>query len=110
MPFMDTSHHVSKLEHVTGSSDAVTMSPLLSEEASSEASEEEESRSSRADVNNRASSSHPPGFKDIRARVGRFSGKTGGEDFSLWLSDYKEATADFGWGDEKRAKWFSWFL
>ena len=24
MPFMDTSHHVSKLEHVTGSSDAVT--------------------------------------------------------------------------------------
>ena len=110
MPFMDTSHHVSKLEHVTGSSDAVTMSPLLSEEASSEASKEEENRSSRADVNNRASSSHPPGFKDIRARVGRFSGKTGGEDFSLWLSDYKEATADFGWDDEKRAKWFSWFL
>ena len=50
------------------------------------------------------------GFKDIRARVGRFSGKSGGEDFDLWLSDYKEATADFGWDDGKRAKWFSWFL
>ena len=53
---------------------------------------------------------HPPGFKDIRAWVGRFSGKKGEEDFDLWLSDYKEATVDFEWDDEKHAKWFSWFF
>ena len=110
MPFMDKAHHVPSIESATGSSDAITMSPLLSDDLSSETSDEEENRSSRREVNNRASSGHSPGFKDIRARVGRFSGKTGGEDFSLWLSDYKEATTDFCWDDEKRAKWFSWFL
>ena len=36
--------------------------------------------------------------------MGRFSGKKGEEDFDLWLSDYKEATADFEWDDDKRAK------
>ena len=109
MPFMDKAHHVPSIESVTGSSDAITMSPLLSEDLSSETSDEEENHSSRREVSNRVSSGHPPGFKDIRARVGRFSEKTGGEDFSLWLSDYKEATADFCLDDEKRAKRFSWF-
>ena len=107
-PFMDTTPYVPKMEHVTCSSEVGTMPPLVSEVHSSESSEDEENRTTRTGGTGR--SGHPPGFKDIRARVGRFSGKSGGEDFGLWLSDYKEATADFGWDDEKRAKWFSWFL
>ena len=108
-PFMDTTHYVPKVEHVTCSSDVGTMPPLMSEANSSESSEEEENRTLHTGMNT-GRSGHPPRFKDIRARVGRFSGKSGGEDFGLRLSDYKEATADFGWDDGKRAKWFSWFL
>ena len=63
MPFMDKAHHVPSIESVTGSSDAITMSPLLSDDLSSETSDEEENRSSRREVNNRASSGHPPGLK-----------------------------------------------
>ena len=65
MPFMDKAHHVPSIESVEGSSDAITMSPLLSEDLSSETSNEEENRLSHREVNNCASSGHPPGFKDI---------------------------------------------
>ena len=37
----------------------------------------------------------PPGFKEIRSRVGKFSGKKDDDDFSLWLTDFEEATGDF---------------
>lgn len=53
---------------------------------------------------------HLPGFNHIRSHVGRFSGRRGDEDFGLWLADYKEATTDFNWSNEQRAKWFSWFV
>ena len=52
----------------------------------------------------------PPGFKEIRSRVGKFSGRRGDDDFNLWLTDYEEATEDFSWNDEVRVKWFSWFV
>ena len=52
----------------------------------------------------------PPRFKEIRSRVGKFSGRRGDDDFSLWLTDYEEATEDFSWNDEVRVKWFSWFV
>ena len=51
----------------------------------------------------------PPGFKELRERVSKFSGD-GKEDFEVWLADYCEATGDCGWTDQLRARWFSWFL
>ena len=51
----------------------------------------------------------PPGFKELRERVGKFTGN-GEEDFEVWLADYSEATGDCGWTDQLRAHWFSWFL
>ena len=52
----------------------------------------------------------PLGFKEVRSRVGKFSGKKGDEDFGLWLADFQEATDDFSWSNDTRAKWFSWFV
>ena len=104
-PPVDTVHHVPKVEHIPSE-------PVEAEEDSSSESshEEEEENRTSPPVTHQSHMGHPPGFKDICARVGIFSGKKGEEDFDLWLSDYKEATADFEWIDEKRAKWFSWFL
>ena len=28
----------------------------------------------------------------------------------VWLMDFEEATAHYGWQDRQIAKWFSWFL
>ena len=53
---------------------------------------------------------HPPGFKEVRTRVKCFSGKTGQDDFQLWLEDYEEASSDYKWSDKDRARWFSWFI
>ena len=107
----DVARHVIKTEHVGGADINVTLahSPIPSLEDASSESEEETGRTPQP-IRRRSQQGHPPGFKDIRARVGRYSGKKGEEDFDLWLSDYKEATADFEWNDETRAKWFSWFL
>ena len=52
----------------------------------------------------------PPGFREIRSRVGTFSGRKGEDDFSLWLTDFEEATTDFTWSDNARVRWFSWFI
>ena len=52
----------------------------------------------------------PLGFKEVRSRVGKFSGKKGDEDFGLWLADFQEATDDFSWSNDTHAKWFSWFV
>ena len=65
------------------SSDMGTMSLLMSEANSSESSREEVNRMPHTGMNT-GRIGHPPGFKDIRARVRRFSGKSGGEDFGLW--------------------------
>ena len=40
----------------------------------------------------------------------KFSGRQAEDNFEVWLQDYVEATEDCGWDDEKRARWFSWFL
>ena len=40
----------------------------------------------------------------------KFSGRQGGDDFEVWLTDFEEATAHCGWQDKQRMKWFSWFL
>ena len=50
---------------------------------------------------------HSPGFRELRERVGKFSGKKGDNDFCLWL---EEASKDCKWTDELRARWFSWFV
>jgi len=39
--------------------------------------------------------------------VGKLSGRKGDEDFGLWLADFEEATDDFTWSSQTRAKWFS---
>ena len=28
----------------------------------------------------------------------------------MWLDDFEEATTDYGWIDDMRARWFSWFV
>ena len=53
---------------------------------------------------------HPPGFRELCERVGKFSGKKGDKDFCLWLADFEEASQDCKWTDELRARWFSWFV
>jgi len=53
---------------------------------------------------------HPPGFRELWERVGKFSGKRGDNDFCLWLADFEEASQDCKWTDELRARWFSWFV
>ena len=40
----------------------------------------------------------------------KFSGRQAKDNFEVWLQDYVEATEDCGWDDEKRARWFFWFL
>ena len=52
----------------------------------------------------------PIGFKELRFRIDKFSGKDKNDDFEVWVEDYKEATADCGWTNDQRARWFSWFL
>ena len=56
------------------------------------------------------SNPHPPGFKLLSQRVEKFSGRSGENDFEVWMLDFIEATEDCGWSDEQRARWFSWFL
>jgi len=53
---------------------------------------------------------HPPGFRALTNRIDKFSGRQAEDNFEVWLQDYVEATEDCGWDDEKRARWFSWFL
>ena len=43
-------------------------------------------------------------------RLEKFSGRTGDNDFEVWVEDFKEATTDCGWNDQLRARWFAWFL
>ena len=52
----------------------------------------------------------PWGFKELCGHVDTFSGKTGEEDFDVWLEDFVETTNDMGWSDQQRAYWFSWFI
>ena len=54
--------------------------------------------------------SHPPGFKEVRSRVKCFTGKRGEDDFQWWVEDYEEASKDYRWSDQDRARWFSWFV
>ena len=42
--------------------------------------------------------------------MGTFSGRKGDDNFSLWLTDFEEATEDFTWSDDARVRWFSWFV
>ena len=51
---------------------------------------------------------HPPGFKELRDRVSKFTGD-GMEDFEVGLVDLCEVTGDCEWTDVM-AQWFSWFL
>jgi len=59
---------------------------------------------------NRRVDPQPPGFRALCTRLEKFSGRSGDNDFEVWVEDFKEATADCEWGDQLRAKRFSWFL
>ena len=54
--------------------------------------------------------SHPPGFKEVRSRVKCFTGKRGEDNFQWWVEDYEEASKDYHWSDQDRARWFFWFV
>ena len=54
--------------------------------------------------------SRPPGFKEVRSRVKCFTSKKGQDDFQWWVEDYEEASRDYHWSDQDRARWFSWFV
>ena len=82
------------------------MNPL--EDPSSSSSNEEHPTIVQAEVHPRGL--QPRGFKELRFRIDKFSGKGENDDFEVWVEDYKEATTDCGWTDEQRAHWFSWFL
>ena len=42
------------------------------------------------------SNPHPPCFKVLSQRVEKFSGRSGENDFDVWLLDFIEASADCG--------------
>ena len=46
----------------------------------------------------------------MRSRVKCFSGKKGEGDFQLWVEGYEEASKDYRWTGQDRARWFSWFV
>ena len=55
-------------------------------------------------------SKHPPGFKEVRSRVDKFTGKQADDYFELWLTDFEEATTAYEWSNEQKSGWFSWFI
>jgi len=113
LPMQLSSIHVTEQAQVTGAAD-VSEIPTLSSDSNSSDTERDEfgsqTSSRRRAPLRRLWLVQPPGFKEIRSRVGKFSGKRGDDDFALWLTDYEEATDDFKWNDETRVKWFSWFI
>ena len=42
----------------------------------------------------------PRGFKTLHARVRKFSGQRGDNDFEVWAEDFIEATTDCGWNND----------
>ena len=108
--------HVSERASVTQSNEPNATLQLTSGIRSDEHSSESETEDSNTSQNMRTPSRNPRrlvqplGFKEIRSRVGKFSGRKGDEDFGLWLADFEEATDDFTWSSDTRAKWFSWFV
>jgi len=65
------------------------MKPL--EEITSSCSDEDNTPFSKTVVQPRGL--QPRGFKELRFRIDKFSGKGGTDDFEVWVEDYKEATA-----------------
>ena len=55
-------------------------------------------------------SKQSPGFKEVRSRVDKFTGKQADDDFELWLTDFKEATTVYEWSNQQKSRWFSWFI
>ena len=53
---------------------------------------------------------HPPGFKEIRSREDKLTEKQAEDDFELWFTNFEEATLAYGWSDDQKAGWFSWFI
>ena len=47
---------------------------------------------------------HFPGFRALCTWLEKFSGRSGDNDFEVWVEDFKEATADCEWDDQLRAK------
>ena len=78
------------------------MSPL-DDPSSSSSSDEDHSLIAQAEARPRGL--QPQGFKELRFRIDKFSGKDGNVDFEVWVEDYKKATADCGWTDDQRARW-----
>ena len=80
------------------------------ESSSDENSDEGSTISQASGRQSHKANQHPPGFKEIRSRVDKFTGKQAEEDFELWFTDFEEATSAYGWSDDQKAGWFSWFI
>ena len=52
----------------------------------------------------------PSRFKELHSLLDKFTGKSVEGDFEAWLEDCVEATRDYGWNNEQRSHWFSWFI
>ena len=99
--------------------DSLPLAPVTVQTSEHEPSESSESANSPTDSDNSQPSCspqrtpktkrdpHPPGFRTLLQRVDKFSGRQGDDDFEVWLTDFKEATAHCGWQDKQRMKWFS---
>ena len=40
----------------------------------------------------------------------KFTGKQAEDNFELWFTDFEEPTSAYGWSDDQKAGWFSWFI
>ena len=68
------------------------------------------SEETEPDASSKVGHPHPPVFKELRERVGKFSRKRGDNDFCIWLADFEEVSEDCKWTNDLRAKWFSRFV
>ena len=92
---------------------------MVRDDLSSRVSDESESNSesdNQSDddashtLRNHNSSVQPRSFKELSSRIDKFSGKSGEDDFEVWLEYFIEATNDCGWSDKQCTRWFSWFI
>ena len=84
---------------------------VVQDEQSSQSSDDEDSvERSSVESNWDSNKPHPPGFRQLCNRVPKFSGRGGDSDFALWVEDFEEGSADCGWSNAQRARWFSWFI
>ena len=84
------------------------LSHQMNEASSSRSSKEDRPPIAQDELHQRGL--QPQQCKDLQFKADKFSGQCGNDDFEVWGKDSKEATADCGWTNDQRARWFSWLL